>query len=215
MAVRMRGSAPLFSLAAVAVLLAGCASTSNTADLNIVGQAQAPQQVQPVQQSTVSQNQLPPLGGAQGAPAPGLSGQPVLGGVQTQQQASANLTGRPGTMGASATTTQTASANGSFVSLDPLAAGVGTGPEGVWTVVSGTSQCRLNLPLTMKEGTSRYRASAPGCTLPGLASVGAWQQVGNQIQLFDEGGTLVAALAQSNGRYVGTMAGGQAISMQR
>jgi hypothetical protein len=208
MAVRMRGSAPLFSLAAVAVLLAGCTSASNTANLNVVGQAQ-PQQLQPVQQSTVSQNQLPPLGGAQGAPAPGLTGQPVLGGVQAQQQA--GVYGQPGAVGA----TTTASANGSFVSLDPLAAGFGTGPEGVWTVVSGASQCRLNLPLTVKEGTNRYRASAPGCTLPGLAGVGAWQQVGNQIQLFNESGMLVAALAQSNGRYVGTMAGGQAISMQR
>lgn len=210
MAVRMRGTAPLFSLAAVAVLLAGCASTSNTADLNVVGQVQ-PQQLQPVQQSTVSQNQLPPLGGAQGTAAPGLSGQPVLGGVQTQQQA--GVYGQPGAVGT--TTTTTAAANGSFVSLDPLAAGVGTGPQGVWTVVSGTSQCRLNLPLTTKEGTTYYRASAPGCTMPGLASVSGWQQVGTQIQLFNESGMLVAALAQSNGRYVGTMAGGQSISMQR
>jgi len=205
MAVRMRGSASLFSLAAVAVLLAGCSSTSNTAGLNVVGRAQAPQQLQPVPNSTVAQNQLPPLGGVQGSPAPGLTGQPVLGGVQQQSTA----TGQPGAVG----TTTTATAGG--VSLDPLAAGVGTGPEGVWTVLAGASQCRLNLTMTTREGTSRYRASAPACTLPGLSTVGSWQQVGNQVQLFDESNNLVAALSQSNGRYVGTLTGGQAISMQR
>lgn len=192
MAFRMRGSASFIALAIVSMTLAGCAS-SNNRDLNIVGQVQ-PQQLAPVQDSTVAQNQLPPLGGVEGAPAPGLTGQPVLGGVQTQQ---------------------TASADGSFVSLDPLAGGVSSGPEGVWTAISGTSQCRVNLPLTAREGTTRYRASAPGCAVPGLASVGSWQQVGSQIQLFDEAGTLVAALAQSGPRYIGTLAGGQAISLQR
>lgn len=205
----MRGSLSVAGLA-ISLAVAGCASSaSNTANLNTVGQ---PGQLQPVQNSTVAQGQLPALG-ATGAPAPGLSGQPTLGGLPPVQP-SFGATGVP-PMG---TTTTTAN-NGSFVSLDPLAqpmaGGVSSGPEGVWTVLSGASQCRLNLPLTAKEGTTRYRASAPGCTLPGLATVASWQQIGNQVQVFDENNNIVAAMANSGGRYIGTLAGGQAITMQR
>lgn len=206
MMVWKRGTMSVAGFAAMALVVAGCSSTSNTSNLNTIG---APQQLQPVQSSTVAQGSLPPIG-ATGTPAPGLSGQPVLGGVPTTPAGF----GTP-VMGS---TTQTAN-NGSFVTLDPLAqpaaGGVSTGPEGVWTVVSGANQCRLNLPLTAKEGTSRYRASAPGCTLPGLATVSSWQQIGNQVQIFDENNNIVAAVAQSGGRYIGTLAGGQGISMQR
>ena len=179
-----------------------------TANLNTIGQ---PAQLRPVQGSTVAQGTLPAIGVA-GTPAPGLGGQPVLGGVPPVQPGF-------GTGSAMGSTTTTAAANGSFVTLDPLAqpmaGGVSSGPEGVWTVVSGANQCRLNLPLTAKEGTTRYRASAPGCTLPGLAAVASWQQIGNQVQIFDENNNIVAAVAQSSGRYIGTLAGGQAITMQR
>ena len=216
MMVWMRGSLSVAGLA-VALTVAGCASTTNTSNLNTIG---APQQLRPVQGSTVSQNALPAIG-TTGTPAPGLSGQPVLGGVPPAQPGFAGVPTQPGfgapAMGAPV---QTAAANGSFVTLDPLAqqpgmSGVNAGPEGVWTVIAGASQCRLNLPLTAKEGTSRYRASAPGCALPGLASVASWQQVGNQVQVFDENNNIVAAVAQSGGRYIGTLSGGQAISMQR
>ena len=154
----------------------------------------------------MAQGTLPAIG-ATGTPAPGLSGQPVLGGMPTTPTTGVG-TLPPGS------TVQTATLNGG---LQPMAQpGMVTGgPEGVWTVLAGTSQCRLNLPLTVKEGTSRYRASAPGCTLPGLATVASWQQVGNQVQIFDENNTMVAAVAQSGGRYIGTLAGGQGISMQR
>jgi hypothetical protein len=116
-------------------------------------------------------------------------------------------------------TTQTAS-NSSFVTLGPNGAapatgGFSAGPEGVWTVQAGSTSCRLNLPMTAKTGTSYYRASAPGCGVPGLASVGGWQQVGSQLQLYDENGNIAAFLAPSGGRYIGTLGGGQAISMQR
>lgn len=217
MTVRMRGSASIFGFAAAAIVLAGCSSTGDTRNLNVVGQAQ-PQQLAPVQGSTVAQNTLPPLGGVQGQPAPGLSGQPVLGGIQTQQQAGLSgqaapgLSGQPTLGGTSATTTGT---GGSFVSLDPLAANIGTGPEGVWTVVSGQSQCRLNLPLTAGTAPGYYRASAPGCTLPGLASVSGWRQAGSQIQLVDGNNAIIAFLAPSGGNYIGTLAGGQPITMQR
>ena len=78
MTVWMRGSLSAVGVAAIAVVLAACQSTgSNTANLNTIG---APAQLQPVQNSTVQQGTLPAIG-ATGTPAPGLSGQPVLGGV--------------------------------------------------------------------------------------------------------------------------------------
>ena len=191
-------------VAAIAVVLAACQSTgSNTANLNTIG---APAQLQPVQTSTVQQGTLPALGAA-GTPAPGLSGQPVLGGLQSQ-----TAMATPGTA-------TTAAPGGSIVSLDPLAqpgaGGMSTGPEGVWNVVAGAATCRINLPMTSKTGTSYYRASAPGCTVPQIASVTGWQQVGSQLQLYDENGNIAAFLAPSAGRYIGTISGGQAISMSR
>ena len=202
MTVWMRGTFSAVGVAAVAVVLAACQSTgSNTANLNTIGQ---PQQLQPVQNSTVQQGTLPAIG-ATGTPAPGLSGQPVLGGVPA----------------GSTTTVATATpgASPSIVSLDPLAqpvaGGMSAGPEGVWNVVAGAATCRINLPMTAKTGTSYYRASAPGCTVPQIASVTGWQQVGSQLQLYDENGNIAAFLAPSGGRYIGTMGGGQAVSMAR
>ncbi|MCZ4346713.1 AprI/Inh family metalloprotease inhibitor [Devosia sp. J2-20] len=200
MSIWMRGSFSAAGVAAIALLVAGCTSTgSNTANLNTIG---APQQLQPVQNSTVQQGTLPAIG-ATGTVAPGLSGQPVLGGVQANTQVAATTTGTPS----------------SIVSLDPLARPVSgamtTGPEGVWNVVAGSQQCRLNLPMTAKTGTSYFRASAPGCAIPTLAGVAGWQQVGSQLQLYDENGNIAAFLAPSGGRYIGTMGGGQAISMAR
>jgi hypothetical protein len=206
MTVWKRGSSAV-GVAAIAVLLAACQSTgSNTANLNTIG---APSQLQPVQSSTVQQGTLPALGAA-GTPAPGLSGQPVLGGVPAQ---TAMVNPGMTTPGA------TANPGGSIVSLDPLAqpvaGGMSAGPEGVWNVAAGTATCRINLPMTSKTGTSYYRASAPGCTVPQIASVTGWQQVGSQLQLYDENGNIAAFLAPSAGRYIGTISGGQAISMSR
>ncbi|WP_332688022.1 AprI/Inh family metalloprotease inhibitor [Devosia sp.] len=203
MTVWMRGSLSAVGVAAIAVVLAACQSTgSNTANLNTIG---APAQLQPVQTSTVQQGTLPALG-ATGTVAPGLSGQPVLGGVPANQTAMA-------------TPTTSANPGGSIVSLDPLAqpvaGGMSAGPEGVWNVVAGAATCRINLPMTAKTGTSYYRASAPGCTVPQIASVTGWQQVGSQLQLYDDNGNIAAFLAPSAGRYIGTMGGGQAISMSR
>ncbi|ODT82900.1 MAG: hypothetical protein ABS76_05070 [Pelagibacterium sp. SCN 64-44] len=198
----MRGSLSALGVATLAITLAACQSTgSNTSNINRIG---APAQLQPVQNSTVQQNTLPALGAASGTPAPGLSGQPVLGGVPANQQASVTTPG--GTPS-------------SIVSLDPLAqpvaGGMSAGPEGAWNVVAGSATCRINLPLTAKTGTSYYRASAPGCIVPQIAAVTGWQQVGSQLQLYDENGNIAAFLAPSGGRYIGTMGGGQAISMSR
>ena len=195
-----RGASSVVGLAALALLAAACSPSSrtNTANLNVVGQ---PQQLQPVQNSTVQQNTLPAIG-ATGTPAPGLSGQPVLGG-QTTTTVAAN-------------TTTSTGLNSSITTVGaPLTTGVSTGPEGAWNVVASGQTCRLNLPLTAKTGTNYYRASAPGCTVPQIASVTGWQQVGSQLQLYDENGNIAAFLAPSGGRYIGTMGGGQAVSMAR
>lgn len=201
MTVWMRGPLSAMGVAAIAVVLAACQSTgSNTANLNTIG---APAQLQAVPNSTVQQGTLPSIG-ATGTPAPGLSGQPVLGGVPANQ---------------TAMTTTTPGASPSIVSLDPLAqpvaGGMSVGPEGAWNVAAGAATCRINLPMTAKTGTGYYRASAPGCTVPQIASVTGWQQVGSQLQLYDENGNIAAFLAPSGGRYIGTMGGGQAISMSR
>lgn len=199
MTVWMRGSLSAAGIAAIALVVTACSSTgSNTANLNTIG---APAQLQPVQTSTVQQGTLPAIG-ATGTPAPGLSGQPVLGGVPAGTQPTI--------------TTAAAGTNPSIVALNaPTTGGVSAGPEGVWNVVAGQSQCRLNLPMTTKTGTTYYRASAPGCAVPALASVTGWQQVGSQLQLYDDNGNIAAFLAPSGGRYIGTMGGGQAISMAR
>jgi hypothetical protein len=154
-----------------------------------------------------------------------LTGQPVLGGVPANQQMASAIPSVPApgptstTIGATTTTTPGTQPGGSMVSLAPLAqpaaGGMSAGPEGVWNVVAGSAQCRLNLPMTAKAGTSYYRASAPGCTVPGLSTVTGWQQVGSQLQLYDDNGNIAAFLAPSGGRYIGTMGGGQAISMAR
>ena len=162
----MRGSISAAGVTAVALVLAACQSTgSNTANLNTIG---APQNLQPVQNSTVQQGTLPAIG-ATGTPAPGLSGQPVLGGVPVNQTAmvtpppSTSFPTTPGT-GLPPVAPSTPSAPGSsIVSLNgPAAPAIGSGPEGVWNVTAGSSACRLNLPRTAKTGTSYFRASAPG-----------------------------------------------------
>jgi len=51
--------------------------------------------------------------------------------------------------------------------------------------------------------------------VPQIASVTGWQKVGSQLQLYDDNGNIAAFLAPSGGRYIGTVSGGQAISMSR
>ncbi|MEP7241603.1 MAG: AprI/Inh family metalloprotease inhibitor, partial [Devosia sp.] len=84
---------------------------------------------------------------------------------------------------------------------------------GRWTVVSGGDQCPLNLTQTQKGATGRYRASAPACALSGMSAVASWQLTGSQVQLFDEQGRIIAALILSGNRFIGTLSGGQGISM--
>ena len=46
-----------------------------------------------------------------------------------------------------------------------------------------------------------------------LGTVASWQLAGTQVQLFDEKGNLIGALILSGNRFVGTLSGGQGISM--
>lgn len=189
------------------LLLAGCAST-NVAVSN-AGQAE---QLAPVQTGSVSTTSLPPIGpnGEVQGPAPltpsGMD--PANGDVLAGQ----------GSFGV-------ASADGSISALPPVGALPNSAGRdlsggltvekllGRWTVVSGPEQCQLNLTQTAKTGTGRYRASAPACGLKGLNVVASWTLAGSQVQLFDENNDLVAALILSGSRFIGTLAGGQGISM--
>ena len=223
-----RASVSAAGLAALATILAGCSSTStNPNQARLPG----PQPVAAVQNSQVATTNLPSIGqdasGQQlqtGQVSPGLSGQPVLGG---QQQPNALTMSGGGGLGdpANPAPLQTASTDGSFVTLDSVGA-VPAAPGrdlsggltierllGGWTIVSGAEQCKLNLTYTAKTGTSRYRASTPGCGLTGLNVVASWQLTGSQVQLFDEAGDIIAALILSGNRFIGTLAGGQSISM--
>jgi hypothetical protein len=223
-----RASVSAAALAALATILAGCSSTStNPNQARLPG----PQPVAPLQTSQVATTNLPSIGqDANGQPlqtgavSPGLSGQPVLGGqpqTNTLTMSGGAGIGDP----AGPAPLQTASTDGGFVTLDTMGT-VPTAPGrdlsggltiekllGGWTIVSGAEQCKLNLTYTAKSGTSRYRASTPGCSLSGLNVVASWQLTGSQVQLFDENGDIVAALILSGNRFIGTLSGGQGISM--
>jgi hypothetical protein len=218
-----RGALPAVLAAVAALTLAGCSSMRGGPNNQAMAQ---PEQLQPVQQSTVAQTALPPIGQdgnvqmAANNPAPLQPGMidPALTGTPGE-----NI--RPDPTAPGQQTTIMASNDPSFVTLDSVGA-VPSQPGrdltggltvakllGGWTVVSGASQCRLNLTQTTKTGTQRYRASAPGCALQQLSDVSSWQLAGSQVQLFNEQGSMVAALILSGNRFIGTLAGGQGISM--
>lgn len=195
-----RVSVSMAAVAGLALMLSGCASSGVTTQ-----SIASTENITPIQNTPVASSDLGALPGTQ---------------VQSASLASpAPLS--PGQIGQPA---QVAS-DGSFVTLDavgsvPSATGrnLSTGLTtekllGGWTIVSGQEQCKLNLTQTTKSGTSRYRASTPGCALQGLSVVASWQLVGSQVQLFDEAGDIIASLIVSGNRFIGTLAGGQGISM--
>jgi hypothetical protein len=200
-----------------ATVLAGCASMGDDSG-GIAANAQ-PDQLTPVTDSSVNSTSLPPIG---------ADGSVQVASTTPTDPSSTSVpnTGDPGLQTGTATSpTGAAGTQGSFVSLND----VGTTPNGAgrnlsgglsiekllggWTVVSGATQCHLNLTYTTKTGTDRYRASSPGCQISGLAVVSSWQLSGTQIQLFDDGNKLVGALLLSGNRFIGTLSGGQSISM--
>jgi hypothetical protein len=197
--------ARLVAPVALSLLLAACASSGVT-----VNNAQTTEQLAPVQTGSVSTTALPPIG--------------PNGEVQGPAPLDANgMT--PATVGGTETTMNVANADGSIDTVPAVGAlPNSTGRDlaggltvekllGRWTVVSGGEQCQLNLTQTTKAGTGRYRASAPACALKGLDVVSSWQLAGTQVQLFDENGDIIAALILSGNRFIGTLSGGQGISM--
>ena len=84
---------------------------------------------------------------------------------------------------------------------------------GAWTVISGADQCRVNLTQTTKQGTNRFRASAPNCPISVLTSIASWKLAGTQVQFFNGAGQIIGTLLKSGNRFIGTLAGGQGISM--
>jgi hypothetical protein len=214
-----RGGYAVAAVTLAALVLAGCSSTRTSTRT-----AQQPPALQPLPSSTVAQGTLPPIGqdgsvtvAQPGMVNPNLTGQPTTTGP--------TMTPAPLTPTVGADPTLTASNNGGFVTLDSvgsvpatpgrdLSSGLTEGKLiGGWTVVSGTVQCRLNLTQTQASSGNRYRASTPGCQLPGLAAVSSWQLAGSQVQLFDANNNMVAAMILSGNRFIGTLAGGQGISM--
>lgn len=200
-----RASVSIAVVAGLTLVLSGCASSGVTT--NSIASTET---ITPIQNTPVASSDLNALPGTQVQQA------------SLAQPAPLDASGQPVAAGSIGQPAQVASADGSFVTL-------GAGPTapsrdlstgltvekllGGWTIVSGETQCKLNLTQTAKSGTSRYRASTPGCALAGLTVVSSWQLVGNQVQLFDENGDIVASLIVSGNRFIGTLAGGQGISM--
>ena len=177
----------LFGLGMAAVLLlTGCASTG----ISVTNAGQS-EQLAPVQSGNVQTSALPPIG--------------PNGEVQGPS---------PLTPEATQTADAQPVANTPPASARDLSGGLTVEKLlGRWTIVSGQTQCQLNLTQTQKTGTSRYRASSPACGLNGLSNVASWALAGTQVQLFDEGGTLIAAMILSGNRFIGTLSGGTGISM--
>lgn len=196
--------------------LAGCATTGDAGATT--------SQIAPIADSAVTSDTLPPIGAADGSlqvagadttTAPGQDAVPPPGASDTSQGADA---------GATAAASPPAG-QGSFVSLNDvghvaatpgrdLAGGLSVEKLlGGWTVTAGDQQCRLNLTYTSAGTPDRYRASAPACQIQALASVSSWQLSGTQVQLFDDSGAIVGALLLNGNRFVGTLAGGQPVSM--
>lgn len=228
-----------FALATVATLaLGGCASSGVSG-----GATAYTDDIAPIQSVPVSSTSLPPVGGANASAtgmqsASALPMPPAAPGTLPPPQPISNSTQVADGLGQSfdpavlpspnqpaPANTQVASTDPSFVSLNSVGQVPATPGRdlsggltiekllGGWTVVAGANQCKLNLTYTTKTGTNRYRASTPGCGLSGLNVVASWQLVGSQVQLFDENGDIIATLILSGNRFIGTVAGGQGISM--
>ncbi len=221
-----RGGALAAMLLLAAMTVSACSTTGD--DTGAIAADNQPGQAAPLADSSVSSNALPPI--------PGSSSSTQVAGTDTASTSAIPGDSTPGSLiTAGATTQDTASTAGgqssgpnSFVSLNDVGKVSNTPGRnltgaltvekllGGWTVVSGGSQCRLNLTYTATAGGAsgtHYRASAPACQIPTLGGVSSWQLAGTQVQLFDGGDQMLGTLLLSGNRFIGTLKGGRAISM--
>jgi len=217
-----------------AAVLAGCTTSSRQFPPADVGTPLPP--VAPVESTVIERGSLPPVGEGGQRPVD-ATGQPSGTGTRTLDAMGVPLDAAPAgtegsglpegtaadTMGSAGS--QTGEDNTSFVTLDDLQSGGTVAGRnlsgeltvekllGGWTIDDGINSCRLNLTYTAKGETGRYRASAPGCQVAGVAAVSSWDLAGGQIRLFTESGQLIAALVLSGERFVGTLADGRRVTM--
>lgn len=208
MTISKRAGVSIALFAGAALALSGCASSGVTTT-----SVAATETISPIQNTPVASSDLNVLPGTQvqqaslAAPAPLVPGQPdavAPGQIGQPAQVSA-VDGSFATLGGAGVPTTSTRDLASGLTVEKLLGG--------WTVVSGADQCKLNLTQTAKSGTSRYRASTPGCSMPGLMVVTSWQLVGNQVQLFDENNDIIASLILSGNSFIGTLAGGRGITL--
>ncbi len=218
-------------------LVAGCATSSPFSDSRRFSAPLA--QLKPVTGSNVKSSELPPLTQAnnspnpinQGAGADGAqndgpgrpgdillmpNGQPAQIGIGQDQGPSAGLdaNGQPGAQDQGSITGVAANGVAPGVASRNLSGGLTIEKLlGSWTIISGADQCKINLTQTVKSDTNRYRASAPKCTISTLSALASWQLIGSQVQFFNNSGQLIGALLQSGNRFIGTLAGGNGVSM--
>lgn len=205
----------LFRIAVIGVTGISLAACTNSARFS--QSSPPPQSLAPVSSSTVQSQSLPPLD----PNSPNGGNQNVLTTPDGQSQFPASDFESQDPLLGSAPQTS----DGSIVALDAAGTPTATqsrdltGPvtaqklSGGWTIISGADQCRINLTQTSKPGTNRFRASAPNCTIPVLSQLASWQLAGTQVQLFSESGQLIGTLLQSGNRFIGSLSGGQGISM--
>ncbi len=200
-------------------VISACASSSPFSDSRRFSSPPPP--LPPVAGSSVQNSELPPLGGE-------LSADPMLAqqnGSQTLGFPVDGVVSRDPLLDSSQVGGDINGGEGSFVAIDP--SGIPTNVQardiggsltvqsmlGVWTAISGANTCRVNLTQTLKQGTDRNRASAPNCPISVLASLASWKLVGSQVQFFNDNGQIIGTLLRSGNRFLGTLAGGQGISM--
>ncbi len=203
------------------LVLAGCASSSQFGNSN--RNLSAPSQLSPVAGSSVQSEALPPLQGeGSNMEQSGIfdPNAPNNGGNMDFNSGDPMLANNNNFEG------QVAGVNSSFVNIDDVnSSNITPGGRdisgslnvakllGTWNVSANQKVCRLNLTQTTKSGTNRYRASTPNCDILVLSLVSSWQLTGTQVQLFDASGSIVGAFQRSGSRFVGTLAGGIAASM--
>lgn len=149
-----------------------------------------------------------------GQPAARLQAQPIA------PVTSQTLAPPPGTMVPGETDAEAGATGGeSFdvAALEAPEAAVSITPgelAGGWNLTSEGETCSLFTSQTTWSGG--YRASTRGCNSPLLSTISAWNITGQQIQLFNGEGQLLATLfGSSKTEYNGQTRTGQAISFSR